>query len=241
MLKLAIDIGNTNIKSGIFEGSDLKEYFVFEKIEMNILQSLFKKNKITKSIVCNVGNETIELEKKLKSETTFLKLDSKTKLPFTLNYKTPETLGTDRIAAVAGAHYFFPDEKCIVIDAGTCITYDFISSENIYFGGAISPGLQMRLNAMHTFTHKLPEIKFSNIDDFIGTSTESCLLAGAFYGIIGEINNTISRYKERFGSLQTLICGGDSTLFVKHIKSNIFAAPNLILYGLNRILDFQDE
>lgn len=234
--KLAVDIGNTKIKAGIFKDETLGEIFVFEKNEIHTFKNIIKKNNITHTILSNVENENVDLENILSQHTQFLKLNHQTKLPFINNYKTPETLGMDRISAVAGAQLFFPNVNCLIIDAGTCITYDFISAETNYFGGAIAPGLQMRLNAMHHFTKKLPQLFFFEIDDFVGTSTETSILSGAFYGMLNEINETISRYEQRYGVVQVITCGGDSIKFDKHIKRNIFAAPYLVLYGLNKIL-----
>ncbi len=235
---LTVDIGNTKIKAGVFFDDILQEIFVFEKNEIHALKNIVKKNAITHSILSCVGNEIIELEKLLSDETHFVKLNHQTRLPFTNKYKTPETLGMDRVAAIAGALHFFSNTNCLVIDEGTCITYDFISSDAEYFGGAISPGLQMRLNAMHHFTEKLPQLFFSEINEFVGNTTESSMLSGAFYGMLSEINETISRYVQRYGAIQVITCGGDSILFDKHIKRNIFAAPYLVLYGLNKILSF---
>jgi type III pantothenate kinase len=238
MISLTIDVGNTKIKAGVFNEDVLDEIFVFEKKEVHSIKNIIKKNNITHSILSNVGNENDEIESFLSEQTQFLKLNRQTKLPFHNNYKSPETLGMDRVSAVAGSLHFFSNTNCLIIDAGTCITYDFISSDKNYFGGAIAPGLQMRLNAMHQFTKKLPQLSFSEIDDFVGNTTETSMLSGAFYGMLNEINETISRYEQQYGTLQVITCGGDSILFDKHIKRSIFAAPYLVLYGLNKILSF---
>ncbi len=238
MKSLAIDIGNTKVKAGIFNGETLQEIFLFERSEIHAIKNIIKKNNISHSILSNVGTENIEIESLLSEQTQFLKLNHQTNLPFINKYKTPETLGMDRVASVAGSQYFFSNTNCLIIDAGTCVTYDFISSDKNYLGGAIAPGLQMRLNAMHHFTKGLPDLFFLQIDDFVGNTTESSMMSGAFYGMLNEINETISRYEQRYGTLQVITCGGDSILFDKHIKRSIFAAPYLVLYGLNKILSF---
>ena len=235
---LVIDIGNTKIKSGVFIDNNLQEIFLFERNEAHAFKNIIKKNSITHSILSNVGNENQNLENLLSDETLYLKLNSQTQFPFINKYQTPETLGMDRIAAVAGALHFFSKRNCLIIDAGTCITYDFISSDANYYGGAIAPGLQMRLEAMHHFTQKLPLVSFLPIDDFVGNTTETSIISGAFHGMVNEINETINRYDQRYGALQVITCGGDSILFDKHIKRSIFAAPYLVLYGLNKILSF---
>jgi type III pantothenate kinase len=238
MKSIAVDIGNTKIKAGVFDKDSLQEIFLFETNEAHALKNIIQKNFITHSILCNVGNENEYLEKLLTDETQFLKLNSITPLPFKNKYQSPETLGMDRVAAIAGALHFFSAINCFVIDAGTCITYDFISSDTTYIGGAIAPGLQMRLSALHHFTKKLPQVPFSSLDDFVGNTTETSILSGVFYGMVNEINETISRYQQRYGDIQIITCGGDSILFDKHIKRSIFAAPYLVLYGLNKILSF---
>jgi type III pantothenate kinase len=236
MNTLTIDIGNTKIKAGIFSANVLQEIFVYDRKQVGQFEHLIPKYGITQSILCNVGEEEAELENLLAMQTHFHKLSGQSALPFSSAYKTPQTLGMDRVAAVAGALHFFDRAHCLVIDAGTCITFDFITSDHRYLGGAISPGLQMRLNAMHHFTHKLPLLPFAPVDDFTGNTTETAMLSGAYFGMLGEINETISRYEERHGTIQVITCGGDSVLFDKHIKRNIFAAPYLVLYGLNKIL-----
>lgn len=238
MNKLVIDAGNTKIKAGVFVDDSLQEIFTFGKAEIADFTSIIKKYSITHSILCVVGKQNNDIEDCLKEQTQFYLLDYRMPLPFVNNYQTPQTLGMDRIAAIAGALSFFNNKNCLIIDAGTCVTYDFITDENKYLGGAISPGLQMRLNAMHHYTQKLPQIIFKQIETFVGNTTESSLLSGAFYGLVNEINETIYRYDERYGDLQVITCGGDSILFDKHIKRNIFAAPYLVLYGLNKILSF---
>ena len=236
MIRLTVDIGNTNIKAGIFNDVNLQEVFVFDIEKKQELQKIIDTYSPSKSILSNVGFEDMEIEKMLSTQTHFIKLSDQTKLPFSNNYQTPETLGMDRVAAVAGATHFFSNTNCLIIDLGTCITYDFITAGEIYLGGAISPGLQMRLNALHHFTQKLPQLTFKEINEFVGTSTESSILSGVFYGILGEISETIFRYEQRYGAVQVITCGGDSSLFDKHIKRNIFAAPFLVLFGLNKIL-----
>ncbi len=245
---LVIDIGNSEIKAGIFLNDDLINDFVLSENEAKNIEHFLIKHEIENCILSNVGNEIVELEKALADKTFFVKLNSETKIPFANLYATPTTLGADRIALIAASNYFFAEKNCLVIDAGTCVTFDFINSTNEYLGGAISPGLQMRLNAMHTFTNNLPQLNFEKSIDFNGNSTENCMQSGAFFGLIEEIKGRIKLYENRFGNVQTLLCGGDSEkimsainadeTFVNELKNKIFAHPKLILYGLNKILKF---
>jgi type III pantothenate kinase len=144
----------------------------------------------------------------------------------------------DRVAGVAAAQHLFPNKNCLVIDAGTCITYDFLSKDSVYTGGAIAPGIQMRLKAMHEFTHKLPQPELTWPVDFEGKSTNQALLSGVCLGVADEIIGKIERYIQRYGNVQVLLCGGNSVMLAKHIKNNIFAVPSLVLEGLNQILLF---
>jgi type III pantothenate kinase len=157
-------------------------------------------------------------------------------MPIQIRYATPETLGVDRIAAACGAIALFPGKNCLAIDAGTCITYDFIDHAGNYWGGGISPGIEMRLKAMHTFTTRLPLVKVNQQASLIGNSTESCLQSGALFGVLGEIEGIIQKYDQNYQELKVIICGGDISLFENQLKPTIFAAPDLVLMGLNRIL-----
>ncbi|MFA6261904.1 MAG: type III pantothenate kinase [Bacteroidia bacterium] len=236
---LVVDAGNTNVKAAIFKEMELVHEMKLQQVEE--LNDLFSRYSITYALIARVGAMLEGIESVLEKHCTWYKLSAELALPFTIGYETPATLGTDRLAGVAGALHFFPDQHCLVIDAGTCITYDCIDANRHYQGGAISPGLQMRFKALNTFTHKLPEVELSGIPEFIGNSTESSIQSGVFYGMVHEINGTIARYEEQFNRLQVLLCGGDSLLFGKHVKNNIFAAPNLVLFGLNKILLFHAQ
>jgi type III pantothenate kinase len=146
-------------------------------------------------------------------------------------------LGYDRIAAGVGANLRYPSQNCLVIDIGTAIKYDLVSAENAFEGGIISPGRRMRFNALHTFTKKLPLLDTVEIPELIGHSTESCMKSGVMKGITAEINGIIDEYLKKL-KLTVLICGGDAPYFETKIKYPTFAAPNLVLEGLNRILQY---
>ena len=157
-------------------------------------------------------------------------------LPIQNLYSTPETLGVDRIAAVCGAQTTFPNEKCLVIDMGSCITYDYLNEKGEYHGGSISPGLNMRFKAVHTFTAKLPLVKPLADPALIGTTTASNIQSGVINGLTEEIKGIISLYQHKFGNIRVILCGGDAHFFENKLKGVIFAIPELVLIGLNSIL-----
>jgi type III pantothenate kinase len=171
----------------------------------------------------------------------FILLTELTPLPVKNHYQTPKSLGKDRIAAVTGAWSMFPGRNILVIDAGTCITYDFINQQGEYPGGGISPGIRMRFKAMHTFTGKLPLIEPEDFDDLIGKSTTESLLSGVYNGVTGEIREIVRLYREKYGDVMVLITGGDHELLNNKLKISIFAVPDLVLLGLNEIFDYNDH
>lgn len=230
---LAIDKGNTRGKAAVF--TETNETFRFDFTDAQSLLEWFLPLQPTHAIYCNVGAKDEVFEQMVSRKVSMLQLNHSANFPFQNKYQTPQTLGMDRAAAVAGAIEIFPNTNCLVIDVGTCITYDFVTAEKNYLGGAIAPGLQMRLQAMHEFTAKLPNVKAKLPETFIGNTTETSMLSGAFYGVLAEINGTIERYEEQFGNLQVLICGGDAHLFDKRTKKSIFVAPDLVLTGLKNI------
>ena len=164
-------------------------------------------------------------------------LDHRLSFPFRVLYRTPKTLGPDRLAGIAGSLHHFPRGSNLVIDAGTCITYDMITKEKNYVGGNISPGIHMRLSAMNYYTDALPLINhFTNARSH-GTSTTSALQAGAAWGAVHELDGFIQAYKKKYGRLNIVLTGGDAPFFVNRLKTKIFVAPNLVLEGLRKLLE----
>ena len=182
---------------------------------------------------------------KLTSTTDFVQLSATTPIPLKNNYETKETLGTDRLAAVMGSKSIVPNRNVLTINGGTCVTFDLLTDDGIYQGGAISPGLNMRFIALNTFTGKLPLITFDeNFHDLIGTSTQESILSGVQNGLIAELEGVITQYNSRYKNLAVVVCGGDSNFFVSRLKNSIFAhnliwQPHLVLAGLNAILNYQ--
>lgn len=169
----------------------------------------------------------------------FVLLDRNTPLPIQNNYQSPDTLGYDRLAAAVGAWKHFPNQNSFVVDAGTCINYEWIRWDGYYMGGAISPGLRMRFKAMHTFTGNLPLVEPDNQKDItLGTDTASCLNAGVLHGMTSEIEGFIQSYEQMHGYMNVLLTGGDAPFFENRLKNNIFARPDLVTEGLIEILRF---
>lgn len=237
MITFTVDIGNTRTKVAFFDGVKLLHEQVIDDVAQ--WASLIRNFKPEYAAMCAVGEGADEVASIIQQlHVPLLRVTYQTQFPFTINYQTPHTLGMDRVAGVAAARSLYPDKNCLVIDTGTCVTYDFISAIGVYHGGAIAPGLEMRLKAMHQFTHKLPKPELKFPDDFEGKSTETSLLSGVCYGLVDEIMGRILRYSTQYGTVQVLLCGGNSQMLAKHIKNNIFAAPSLVLLGLNQILVF---
>ncbi|MFN8287369.1 MAG: type III pantothenate kinase [Chitinophagales bacterium] len=235
-MNLAIDIGNTNSKFALFEKKELKEVFT----DPGKLQEILIGSKVKRAIISKTGSngEVEQLLQEKKVKTLFLAADLK--LPVKILYKTPETLGADRIAGAVAAHAAFPNENVLKIDFGTCITYDIVTAENNYPGGAISPGMMMRFRAMNSYTAKLPLIDPMQYSAYAltGTDTAGSMLSGVIHGIKHEVNGIIKEYEDRLGRLKVVTTGGDAALFATLIKSEIFARPYLVLEGLNEILNF---
>ena len=232
-MNLVIDCGNTRIKAATFSDDELREKFSFQSTDE--LKSFLHSNRFEGGIISSVGIPAEEILGWMDAKKKFV-LKHTLPLPVKILYKTPETLGVDRIAAVCGALGIFPSDDCLVIDAGTCITYDFIDRNKNYHGGAISPGISMRFEAMHTFTKRLPLVKAAP-EKLIGDSTESSMRSGVMNGILSEVDGFIINYQKKYPDLRVVLCGGDTPFFENNLKPTIFAAPDLVLIGLNRILN----
>jgi type III pantothenate kinase len=236
-MNLAIDVGNTRVKIAVFEKDKLVELFVFNKTKiLSEIKDILKKHEISTGIMSNVASISDSKLKKIKNLVEIHIISSLTEVPFKNLYKTPETLGVDRIALVAGAVSQFSGHNVLVIDAGTCITFDFVNSEGEYIGGAISPGLKMRFNSLNHFTANLPLLEKDDLIDFIGKNTKESMNSGVINGVIQEIDGVINQYKKKFLDLTVVLTGGDTNFLAKQLKSSIFANQNLLLHGLNKIL-----
>jgi type III pantothenate kinase len=237
---LVIDAGNTLMKFAYFSGDLLKETFTWDKSSEADLHFFLSGKSCDKILLSDVSGQALAILKPFFLNTKIQTLGSNLKLPFKNLYATPNTLGADRMALVAGAVAKFPAENCLVIDAGTCVTYDLLTNNLEYLGGNITPGLIMRLKAMHTFTGKLPKTDFVFPESVLGQSTNDCLISGAYHGLVGEIAWLAHHYGTEYPNLKVLLTGGDAQLLAKRLKTNIFAEPQLLLHGLNKIASIND-
>lgn len=237
-MNLCIDIGNTRSKLAVFdEKGSLKKLIVREQFSQKKLEKVVKKYSIKYTILSSVRRKNGKIKRFLDARTElFINLTPEIELPITNKYHSPETLGRDRIALVVGAAALFPKSDILVIDAGTCITYDFINAEAEYLGGSISMGVEMRFRALNQFTAKLPLVQPEDLDSHIGDTTETSIQTGLQCGVVYEMQGFIAAYRAQYPDLRVLITGGDANFFESRFKNQIFAVPNLVLKGLNQIL-----
>lgn len=235
-MNVAIDSGNTFAKIGWFDDDKLV------RLETKLIWSEMIReiqNDIPERIIYSSVNKSFEdFKEALQLDVPVLNLSSETSIPIKKEYKTPETLGADRVAAAIGANWLFPEKDLVVIDMGTCITYDFVDKAGAFQGGLISPGVKMRFAALNSFTKRLPLIEPVLEPDLIGKSTKEAIESGVMNGVLAEIEGIISRYRHISPSLCVVICGGDTSFFESSLKPGIFVVPQLVLIGLNRILRY---
>ncbi|MDG1761524.1 MAG: type III pantothenate kinase [Flavobacteriaceae bacterium] len=235
-MNLVIDIGNTRSKLAVFENHRLVFQETADSQVLNAVRKVMDTYAIRHAIVCNVSQFQPELMTVLEAEISVFQLTWESKVPFQNAYQTPKTLGVDRMALVSGAVAQFPNQAVLVIDAGSCITYDFKTADEVYAGGAISPGIQMRYAALANQTQNLPHLKKEIPATAYGTSTSSSIHSGIVHGVYHEINGFINYYRRQSENLTVILTGGDADFLSKTIKNGIFADSNLLLKGLNTIL-----
>ena len=241
-MNLTIDIGNTRVKTAVFQGNKMlfNNSSPLQNFKKGILE-IVDNYPVKFAIISSVG--------KLKSEDfEFLGdlikihfLTFKTKIQFINKYRTPSSLGVDRIALVSAAVDQFPDTNVLIFDVGSCITYDFVNDKKEYFGGAISPGIKMRYKSLHSFTANLPKLAVVDVIPALGNTTDNAIHIGVLQGVICEIEGVINLFKAKKQKLTIVLTGGDTIFLAKNIKSTIFANPNFLLEGLNSILMYNIE
>jgi type III pantothenate kinase len=239
-MNLILDTGNTFTKLYLFDKDRIVASQRVEQLDLYLLDKIFKEYPVEASIYSHVGNANNDVSNFLKSHSDYIAFNHQTSVPIKNNYQTPETLGLDRLAAVCAAAKIFPNTNVLCIDMGTCVTYDFISADGTYMGGAISPGLTMRYKAMHTFTAQLPLLQANTLQKqkLIGANTDESMRSGAFNGFVFEILGFIEAYQRNYENLQCLICGGDAALLDTQLKNSIFVRADLVAEGLNTILNY---
>ncbi|MDN3203855.1 type III pantothenate kinase [Algoriphagus sediminis] len=237
-MQLCIDIGNTRIKSAFFDGDQIYSNESFDSIEKAL--DWCGKESFKHCLVSSVRYSKSELQSLLPFN--FLFLDHKVPLPIKNGYSSQSTLGLDRLAGAVGAWKLNSGGPVLAIDLGTCLTFDFVNGEDIYMGGAISPGLRLRSQSMHSLTANLPLVSMDDIPDSpIGRTTVDCMKSGIWYGLAHEIEGHIEDFRAKFPGIKAFISGGDSHFFESLAKDHIFVVPNLVLLGLNCILNHNVE
>lgn len=237
-MNLVIDIGNSFTKIALINNDNIISSESYEELTLEIIEIAIASYQPKRAIISNVGKVDENLITHLKNSVPTTIFSHTTKIPITNNYTTPQTLGLDRLAAVIGANFLYPSTDLLVIDSGTAITYDIINNKGVYLGGAISPGILLRYKTLHQNTANLPLLNSLNNNRLVGKSTVECIESGVLNGITGEVDCFINRIKEEFPSVKVVFTGGDANFFVNKLKNSIFVVPNLVLIGLNRILDF---
>ncbi|MEI7675830.1 MAG: type III pantothenate kinase [Bacteroidales bacterium] len=238
-MNLIIDQGNSRAKLALFRGTELYKQVTTNEVNTSAIKLFIAQERISGVMLSTVKKiPAVTLNHLQSLAERFVLLSHTTRLPFSLNYRTPETLGMDRIAAVAGAYFAQPKRNILVIDAGTAITYDFIDSSAVYRGGNIAPGLEMRLQALHQKTDKLPQVDKNGTVVLLGSDTETAIRSGVVQGIVFEIEGYIKHLSEECPDLLIFLTGGDTFYFDKRLKNIIFADEYLVLKGLNGILQY---
>lgn len=240
-----LDIGNTQLKWAAYNAnghrtavSTVSTWTTLTRI----LPQLVEEYQVRQAIVSSVGVDTSGLMPVLQEAVEQVwTLSSQLPLPLELAYETPETLGNDRLAAAAAAMARFPGEAVLVVDAGTCITYDFVTPGGVYLGGSICPGIDMRFRAMHKFTARLPLVERTALDQYIGNSTLTSLQTGVLWGVVHELRGFRAQYEADYGPVRVLVTGGSTPHFETHLKNEIFAEPYLVLDGLYTVLKHQNQ
>ncbi len=236
-MNLSIDLGNTYAKTGLFaEGKLVETNWKLTYQELINYAQIVNPEQI---MISSVSYSEEQLQRKFSTITPKIYLlKNTTPVPLTKLYDTPETLGADRVAAIIGAKVLYPQSNCVVIDMGTCITYDLVDANDNFHGGIISPGVQMRFKAMNTFTKRLPLLKPEPIPTLIGKSTNHAMQSGVMNGLLAEINGLVEAYDKVLTNINVIFCGGDASYFANRIKYPNFVVPELVLIGLNRILEY---
>ena len=242
-MNLIVDVGNTYVKFAIYKNASLIHKISFEVSEFEKQYKLLEKDfpKLKSAIISSVGHLSKKQIEIIGDDLNVLELSSNTKLPFKNLYTTPKTLGVDRIALVSASVKEFPDKNVLIIDTGTCITYDFITDKNNYLGGAISPGIRLRYKTLNNLTANLPLLETDQPKTIIGDSTEASIHSGVVFGVVKEIDGVIEQYIEEYPDLTVILTGGDAKFLSNQLKNSIFANSNFLLEGLNYILDYNSK
>jgi type III pantothenate kinase len=248
MAQLVIDIGNTLTKMAIFDGPDLIGAGNHTVVTAQFLEQLFASyHGITKALVSSVKQEPEAWISELETRVKVVHFNRNMAYGIQNHYGTPQTLGLDRLAAVMGARYLYPETDNLVIDAGTCITYDGVDARGNYYGGSISPGLSMRYKALQHYTAVLPLVQpDAGFNNYYGHNTVTAIQSGVQNGLLYEVQGFIQSYKKQDQHLNIILTGGDSVFLDTVLKNSIFAGyiktePYLVLQGLNAAIQEHND
>jgi type III pantothenate kinase len=243
MHNLVIDIGNTYSKLAVFDQKELIYFEQLGKIDQPYLIEIIAKYKVENATISSVRDNIGEIERLLKEKLNYTRFTTAITSGVKNNYKSPETLGLDRWAKVIAAHCLYRGINCLMIDAGTCITYDLLNAQNEYFGGSISLGLNMRFKALNHYTERLPLVQWDKSEEEIplGADTETSIKNGVLQGALNEVEGFIQQANRENKELKVILTGGDAVFLNKQLKNSIFAAqiihePYLVLKGLNEVI-----
>lgn len=234
-MNLCIDFGNSSIKAARFEMRAILEFDHFKYDDIQSLKEFISNSRFDQGMFSSVVPLEIDLMEFL-AERKITDIKDQSKLPVEIKYKSPKTLGADRICNAIAGHTIAKPDAVLIIDAGSCVTYDLINRHGAYLGGAISPGLNMRLKAMNTFTGKLPLAEPARELPTIGDDTISSMQVGAERGLIEEVKGMINHFSHSESKLKVILTGGDQSIFEPHLENAIFAGRNLVLEGLNEAI-----
>lgn len=244
-MNLTIDQGNSRTKVALFDDNGrIKKTFTYRSFSSADVERLFALYPIEASIISSVISiEPAIVNALSRLSRRFILFDHLTPIPLVNGYDTPQTLGQDRLAAAIGANYLCPDENLLIIDAGTAITCDFVSNQNVFLGGNITAGIKMRLKALHQMTKKLPlvEVDENELIPLIAKNTRDAIVTGVVRGVAFEVKGYIRAMEEQTEHCKTFLTGGHAPYILHNVQSDIKYEKNLVLIGLNRVLRYNDK
>jgi len=244
-MNICIDQGNSRTKVALFDGNGkMIKHLVYKSFSSADAERLFALYPIENSIISSVVNLEPSMVNALhRLSKQFVLFDHHTPVPIQNDYQTPETLGQDRLAAAVGASWLCPNDNLLIIDVGSAITYDFVSEDGHFLGGNIAPGIKMRFTVLRTMTKKLPQVEVDEQEliPLYGQQTRDAIASGVIRGIIFEVKGYMRVMQERTQHFRTFLTGGNAPYVLHAVKDNIQYEKQLVLIGLNRILEFNKK
>ena len=237
-MNLVFDFGNTRQKVAVVHQGEIVHLISEPCVELRHIEDISRQYSIKNAILSSVVHHNKDMEDYLSANYHFIRFSSETPIPIKNNYKSVQSLGSDRLACAVAAQHFFQGEDTLIIQLGSCVTSDFVSKGGVYEGGSISPGFDMRFASLHQFAAKLPLVEYKDIDFITGSSTEDSILSGVINGITAECNYLIDQYKEKYPDLKIILTGGHAKKLENTINTKIFTFPNLVISGLDLILKY---